>query len=119
MRRMLLVDDERNVLEGLRRMLRGAGQDWEIELATNGATALLACRKQRFEVVVADLSMPGMNGADLLEQVRAEFPGTARIVLSGYADAEVYERAAALACCVLSKPCDARQFQAALRVAGF
>jgi DNA-binding NtrC family response regulator len=79
--RVLLVDDDAHLLAGLRERLRA---HYSIVTATGGVEALAALRGgERCDVVVADMRMPGMNGLDLLRWVRAEFPGTARVMLTG------------------------------------
>lgn len=106
MKRILFVDDERNVLDGIQRMLRPFRNQWEMDFECSGDAALQACRKNAFDVVVSDLRMPGMDGAELLGHIRDEFPGTARIVLSGYSDAALSARAIPVAYRVLTKPCN-------------
>ena len=66
MRRVLFVDDEDNVLQGLRRMLRDMRRDWVMEFAASGEEGLRALEASHFDVVVSDMRMPGMDGAALL-----------------------------------------------------
>jgi HD-like signal output (HDOD) protein/ActR/RegA family two-component response regulator len=106
MKRILFVDDDKNVLEGIQRMLRSAREYWQMEFVRSGAAALQACREGNFDVVVSDLRMPDMDGATLLARIRDEFPGTARIILSGYSEVTVAARAVSVAYRVLLKPCD-------------
>src|ERR1035441_7449979 len=106
MKRILFVDDDKNVLEGIQRMLRSAREYWQMEFVRSGAAALQACREGNFDVVVSDLRMPDMDGATLLARIRDEFPGTARIILSGYSEVTVAARAGSVAYRVLLKPCD-------------
>jgi HD-like signal output (HDOD) protein/CheY-like chemotaxis protein len=108
MKRILFVDDEKNILDGERRMLHAARNRWEMEFANGGAAALLACKRCAFDVVVTDLRMPGMDGAELLEHMRDQFPGTARIILSGYSEAALAGRAIPVAYRILGKPCNAK-----------
>jgi len=109
MKRILFVDDEKNILDGVRRMLHAARNRWEMEFVTSGDAALLALKERAFDVVVSDLRMPGMDGAELLGHIRDQFPGTARIVLSGYSDPTLAARATPVAHRVLGKPCDAKE----------
>lgn len=106
MKRILFVDDEQNVLDGIRRMLRSSHSVWDMEFVTSGDAALHACSEREFDVVVTDLRMPGMDGAQLLSQIRNRYPGVARIVLSGYSDAALAAQAVPVAYRVLAKPCD-------------
>jgi HD-like signal output (HDOD) protein len=104
-RRVLFVDDEPHLLSGLRRMLRGR-RDWECTFAENGAEALEQFSAQPFDVVVTDMRMPGMDGAQLLGEVQARFPDAVRIILSGQSDLEAVLRSVGPAHQHLSKPCD-------------
>ncbi len=82
--RILTVDDERAILDGLNRVLR---PHFEILAAQDGDTALRVLRDQGpVSVVVADLRMPGMNGVSLLSEVKKIAPETARVLLTGHAD---------------------------------
>jgi putative nucleotidyltransferase with HDIG domain len=109
MKRILFVDDEKNVLDGVRRMLHAARNRWEMEFVTSGEAALQASKKHAFDVVVSDLRMPGMDGAELLGHIRDQFPGTARVILSGYSEPALAARAAPVAYRVLGKPCNAKE----------
>ena len=82
--RVLLVDDEPNVLDALRRQLR---KSFEVDTADGGPQGLEAIRKNGpYAVIVSDMRMPNMNGAELLTHVRKEAPDTTRIILTGYSD---------------------------------
>ncbi len=105
---ILFVDDEANVLSGLRRMLRGQREEWDCEFADSGQAALaLIAERDGFDVIVTDMRMPGMDGAQLLEQVKQVSPRTVRLVLSGQSDQELTMKAVGPAHQFLSKPCDA------------
>lgn len=110
MKRVLFVDDEINVLSGLKRMLRSIARDWSMSFAQSAEEALEAMRKfPDFDVVVTDLNMEGMSGADFLLQVREEFPGTVRFVLSGSTDSQMILKVSNVAHQILGKPCEPRQ----------
>jgi HD-like signal output (HDOD) protein/ActR/RegA family two-component response regulator len=111
--RILFVDDEIAVLDGLRDLLRRERRRWDMVFAVGGEEALEELRRQSFDVVVSDIRMPGMDGAALLTRIKADYPHTARIVLTGHADRDAVLRALPVAHQFLSKPCDAN----ALRVA--
>jgi HD-like signal output (HDOD) protein len=106
MRRVLFVDDEINVLDGLRRMMRPLRHEWQMEFAPGGCEALEILNKGPFDVVVTDMRMPNMDGAALLAHVRDRYPHVVRIVLSGQADREAMIRSVAVTHQHLSKPCD-------------
>jgi HD-like signal output (HDOD) protein/CheY-like chemotaxis protein len=106
MRRILFVDDEVNVLDGLRDLLRKQRKQWEMVFALGGQAALAELEKAPFDVVVSDMRMPHIDGAQLLTAVREHYPATARIILSGHAERESVVRALPVAHQFLSKPCD-------------
>lgn len=81
---VLCVDDEPSILSALKRVLRA--EDCKVLQANGGAEALALLEQEAVDVVVSDMRMPGMDGAALLAQVRARWPATARILLTGYAD---------------------------------
>jgi response regulator RpfG family c-di-GMP phosphodiesterase len=84
MPRIVCVDDEPRILKGLRRRI---GRDYDVSTAESGPEALeLMRREETFQVVVSDMRMPGMSGAEFLAQVRTEFPDTVRILLTGQSD---------------------------------
>src|ERR1041384_908047 len=86
--RILFVDDEPNVLGGLRRMLRPLHKEWINEFAEGGQQALAVLEKEPFDIIVSDMRMPGMTGAQLLEEVGKRFPHMVRIILTGQCDEE-------------------------------
>jgi putative nucleotidyltransferase with HDIG domain len=106
-RRILFVDDERNVLDGLRRMLHPMRGQWKMEFVTRGEDALTAMQSHPYDVIISDLRMSGMDGLQLLEIVREKSPQTIRIMLSGYADQPLRTRASRCVHQFISKPCDA------------
>ncbi len=106
-RRILFVDDEQGVLDGLRNVLRGQRREWEMVFALGGVAALAEIDRCDFDVVVSDMRMPGMDGATLLTRVKAKQPRTVRIVLSGQTDLEAAMRTVFVAHQFIAKPCDA------------
>ena len=84
--KILLVDDEPNVLDGYRRTL---GREFALETAVGGPEALgLVSQKGPYAVVVSDMRMPGMDGVQLLSRVKSASPDTIRVMLTGHADME-------------------------------
>lgn len=104
--RILFVDDEANVLSGLRRMLRGQRDIWDMQFASSGPAALSMMQEESFDVIVTDMRMPSMDGAELLTQVSKLYPKTVRLVLSGQSEHEKIFRAIGPAHQFMSKPCD-------------
>ena len=114
MKRILFVDDEPKILEGLQRMLRPQRQEWEMAFAPGGEAALAMLEAEAFDVVVSDMRMPGVDGAKLLETVREKYPGMLRVILSGYTEMEASFRAVPVAHQFLLKPCNADALRAAI-----
>ena len=107
MRRILFVDDEQAVLDGLRDQLRKQRNQWQMVFALGGPAAMVELENGVFDVVVSDMRMPVVDGATLLHHVKARYPAAARIILSGQADRQSVVRALPAAHQFLSKPCDA------------
>ena len=105
-KRILFVDDEPMVLQGLQRSLHGMRSEWEMAFASSGPEALETMAGSHFDVVITDMRMPGMDGAQLLDQVKKRFPQTVRIVLSGQSDRETILRSIGPTHQYLAKPCD-------------
>jgi HD-like signal output (HDOD) protein/CheY-like chemotaxis protein len=103
---ILFVDDESNILQGLQRMLHPMRKDWEMKFVEGGVEALSLLQREPFAVVVTDMRMPGMDGIQLLCEVKQKFPEVIRVVLSGYSDHEMVMKSIPLAHQFLSKPCD-------------
>jgi HD-like signal output (HDOD) protein/CheY-like chemotaxis protein len=115
MKRILFVDDERNVLDGIRRMMHGDRGHWEMKYAVGGEEALRAFDGgDGFDVIVSDMLMPGVNGVELLQTVRERYPNTARLILSGYAENALAAKAATVAHQLVSKPCVASDLRAVI-----
>ena len=91
--RLLLVDEHTVVREGLRRVLEGCGEGWSVVEAASGFQALECLREQLVGLVVTDLSMPGMNGLELIRRIRAEFAKLPILVLSMHAEEQYALRA--------------------------
>lgn len=104
--RVMFVDDEQRVLDGIERMLFALSSDWDITTASSGAIALDAMAEQPADVVVSDMRMPTMDGRQLLGVVQARWPGTVRIILSGHAEEELALRSLNVAHQFLAKPCE-------------
>jgi len=111
---VLFVDDEREVLEALRRMLRTRRNRWDMTFANSGAAALEVLDERHCDVVVCDFRMPEVNGASLLETVRTRSPDTARIILSGQTDPDNMMRLITMAHLFLDKPANSDQIVEAI-----
>src|SRR4030066_1578686 len=81
---LLFVDDEANILSSLKRLFRPFG--YRIFTAESGAAGLEIMAHEPVDMVISDMRMPEMNGAQFLEKVRENWPDTVRILLTGYAE---------------------------------
>ncbi len=112
--RIMFVDDEARVLQGLQRMLRPLRNEWSMQFCESGALALAEMAKTPVDVVVSDMRMPDMNGAELLTRVMQEYPSTVRIILSGQADKNLVNKTIGPTHQYLSKPCDTETLKNAI-----
>ena len=111
-KRILFVDDEPSILDGLRRMLRKMRGEWDMEFVESGRAALELIEKQPFDVVVSDMRMPEMDGAELLDRVRERCPTAVRLILSGHSDKEMILKSVGPTHQYMAKPCDADNLKA-------
>jgi HD-like signal output (HDOD) protein/ActR/RegA family two-component response regulator len=111
LRRILFVDDEAQVLDGLRNLLRKQRQRWAMTFVGSGRAALEELARAPYDVVVSDMRMPGMDGAELLRETKRLYPTTTRIILSGHSEHEAVMRALPVAHQFLHKPCDPEQLR--------
>lgn len=111
---VLFVDDEPTMLEVYRMVFKSLNDDWELHFASSGQDALKKLQSQPFAVIVSDMRMPGMNGAQLLTEVLKDYPRTARIILSGYAEQESVAKCVGAAHQFLLKPCDVMTLRSTL-----
>lgn len=103
---VLFVDDEPNILNGLKRFTRAKRSEWNLLFAEGGEKALSIFNAQQVDVLIADMRMPGLDGAELMQRVSETSPATMRIILSGEADLEQVYRTIGRSHRFLSKPCD-------------
>ncbi len=105
-KRILFVDDEFSVIMGFQRMLHSMRNEWEMFFVNSGVEALAILASNPIDVVVSDMRMPEMDGAEFLEKVMQLYPSTVRIVLSGYSDEQMVFRSVKTAHQFIPKPCD-------------
>src|SRR5580692_9670729 len=111
LRHVLFVDDEPKVLEGLRTRLQPLVGKWQMTFVDSGADALSRFEETPHDVIVSDISMPGMDGAQLLHAISERWPATIRIALAGVSEVEQKLRLLPLAHQYLSKPCRPEQLE--------
>jgi CheY-like chemotaxis protein len=86
-------------------------QDWVMEFASSGREALAKLEESEFDVLVTDMQMPGMNGADLSNEIKNRYPRTVRMILSGQGDSDAILQSLGSIHRFLSKPCDAEKLK--------
>jgi DNA-binding NtrC family response regulator len=100
---ILIVDDEEVVRRSFSRVLDGA--HWRTVSAADGEQALRALARERFDVVLLDLRMPGADGIAVLKAIKARSPESEVVIITGYPSIETAKEAVRLgACDYLSKP---------------
>jgi len=117
MKRLLFVDDDPFVLDGLRRVLHGMRGEWEMKFVDNAAQALQELDRSTYDAIVSDMRMPTMDGAQLLEEVESRHSDIVRIILSGQCDKEAILRSLVPTHQLLSKPCDVEELKMRLSLA--
>jgi response regulator RpfG family c-di-GMP phosphodiesterase len=83
---LLFVDDEANVLKSLRRLFRGG--DYVTHLAGGGLEGLQVLEQESIDLIISDMRMPQMDGAEFLSRAAESWPDVVRILLTGFADIE-------------------------------
>ena len=84
--RILVVDDERAIRNSLKEILMD--EDYQVDVAEDGPTALEAAARERYDVIFCDIKMPGMEGTEVLEKLVEEGIDSAVVMISGHGDIE-------------------------------
>ncbi|MFZ1520124.1 MAG: HDOD domain-containing protein [Ignavibacteriaceae bacterium] len=113
--KILFVDDEPNIIMGLKRMLHQMRNEWEMFFAESGTEALNILDKSNIDIIVTDMRMPQMDGAQLLSIVKEKYPGVVRIILSGYSEKEYIMKTSSSAHQFLAKPCRLDELKSTIR----
>jgi len=108
---LLFVDDEPNVVFGLKRMLRPLRNEWNFHFALSGEEALDILDVTNIDIVVSDMKMPNMNGEELLRRVKEKYPSVIRFILSGHSDMDLSLKASRIVHQFISKPIEAEQLK--------
>jgi DNA-binding NtrC family response regulator len=111
--RVLFVDDENSLQEFMRSELPRMGH--EVTVCPDGRTAVKALEKTHFDAAILDLRMPGMNGIEVLQQLKTVSPDTEAVVMTGYASQDTAVQALRLgAFDYITKPCKLDEIEAIL-----
>jgi putative nucleotidyltransferase with HDIG domain len=106
---ILFVDDEKEALDGYKRVLFRKRKEWEIDFAENGKSAVDKLALKQYDLVISDIRMPIMDGIDLIYHIKEKYPNIIRIILSGHQDEIKAVKAAGAAHQLLAKPTEASE----------
>jgi putative nucleotidyltransferase with HDIG domain len=112
--RIVFADDEVHILQAMQRALHHMRSEWSMVFMSSGAAALDELAKTPADVIVSDMRMPGMDGWQLLSQVKKSAPQMVRLILSGHADPASIMRAVGVAHQYLAKPCESSALKSAI-----
>ena len=114
--RILIVDDEKDILKAISRSLRSSG--YTIETASSAQDAIRLMEAQAFDLVLTDIRMPGMSGIDLIRHLSRLYPKTLYIVMTGHGDVDIAVEAMKIgAFDFMQKPIDYRSLRIAIESA--
>lgn len=88
MAKILIVEDEQAIRRVLKNILEDENKTYQISEAENGKQAIEAASKETFDLVLCDIKMPVMDGQEVLEKLRADYPETPVVMISGHGDLE-------------------------------
>ncbi|MBX3042470.1 MAG: HDOD domain-containing protein [Candidatus Kapabacteria bacterium] len=112
--RILFVDDDQDVINGYRRIYYKFKSEWDMFFALSGRQAIEIINKEKINVIVSDMRMPGMDGDELLKEIQKTHPQILRIILSGHQDEIKIIRSLSSAHQFLIKPCTPEDLKAAI-----
>ncbi len=114
MKSVLFVDDDINLLQSLQRILHKMKGTWAMDFVSSSSEALALLKTKKYNCVVVDYKMPGINGLELLKFVAELLPEARKILLSGQVDEDVYAEAKSITDKYLPKPCQPQELVKAL-----
>ena len=106
-KRILFVGEDLALWEQLQNPFPNAEGPWDVAFAKSGLQALASMSQSPCDAIVADMAIPGMTGAQLLDEVMQRSPGTLRFIRASMADQQAAMRCVGTAHQYLFKPCDA------------
>ena len=111
---ILFVDDEPNLLDGMKRYLRNMRREWRTFFVGSGPEAVGILENNQVDVIISDMRMPDMDGVALLNLVMNRYPHVVRIILSGQSDKKEVLKSVVPAHQFLSKPCDSNTLKSTI-----
>jgi putative nucleotidyltransferase with HDIG domain len=112
--RIVFVDDDQPMLQAIERVMHGERHEWSMEFFSSGPAALESLARAPADVIVSDMRMPGMDGWELLAEVRRLYPQTVRLALSGYDEPGAIMRLVPCSHQYLAKPANSTALKAAI-----
>jgi len=109
-RNLLFVDDQNDIREFINRISSSLGDEWEIEIAPDGARALEILNDRKVDVLVSELALTDMNAAELYKEVSRKYPGVIRFILTADTDRKLIMQTLGYVHQYLPKPCDVKAF---------
>lgn len=106
---VFFIDDDENLINGLKRSMRVKNNEWEMVFFTSAKEAVAILGERCPDVIVSDYKMPGMDGMEFMEIVKNEFPDVKRIILSGHYEFEGNNKLDDVVDLVLPKPCESTE----------
>ncbi len=113
-KRILFVDDNQGILDGLRRALRPERKYWDMKFVASGEEALELMSQTSFDAVITDMRMPGISGVDLLGEACRLYPDMVRFILSGHSKDDMTLQSVKSAHQFFPKPCNIDSLKTAL-----
>jgi DNA-binding NarL/FixJ family response regulator len=104
---IIIVDDDENLISGLKRSMHTKSDVWDIQYVKSAKDAVELLASGKYDLIITDYKMPGMDGIDLLIHVKENFPSMKRVLLTGQSENEIFEISKDIAHVYLSKPCPA------------
>ena len=117
-RKILFVDGEEGILSGLKRMLRPLRDDWDMRFFSSPERALDAAANEKFDLVVSEIRVPGMDGMSFLDEIRRRHPEIVRVVMSGDKRQVTKLRSTGVVHQSVEKPCRADTLERTVNRAG-
>lgn len=113
-KKILFVDDDQSLLDGLRRALHNERSQWDMHFVPSGEEALALMAKQKFDALITDMRMPGIDGVQLLSEAIHLYPDMIRFILSGHSNDDTTLQSVKSAHQFFPKPCNIDSLKAAL-----
>ncbi|MFO7812514.1 MAG: response regulator [Pelovirga sp.] len=112
---VMFIDDEKPILNSLKRILHPVSDDWKVTYADSAEGALIALKIVPVDAIVVDMCMPGMNGFELLNVISEQYPDMVRVMMTGRTEYEIYRNGREISHYFLWKPVKAEAIKTLLQ----